>query len=111
MHIILQTKNIALTSGIKAFAEGKIGAISKLLSAREKESAEARVEVGKPSRHHSKGFVFYAEINLKIGGTLWRATEEHVDLHTAIDLARDKIERQLRKFKEAKISVRRKRGE
>lgn len=111
MRIILQAKNMELTPSIKEFVDEKVGSISKLLPPREEALAEARVEVGKPSRHHSKGFVFYAEINLKIGSELLRATEEHLELHTAIDLARDKIERQLRKFKEAKISVRRKNAE
>src|SRR3989344_8368243 len=106
MRIILQAKNMELTPSIKEFVDEKIGLISKLLPPKEEALAEARVEVGKPSRHHSKGFVFYAEVNLKIGSALLRATEEHLDLHTAIDEARDKIERQLRKFKEAKISNR-----
>lgn len=111
MKIILQAKNIDLTPGLKVFVDKKVGSISKLISDHKEGLAEARVEVGKPSRHHHKGFVFYAEINLKIGSALLRAIEEHLDLHTAIDRARDKIERQLRKFKEAKISVRRRREE
>ncbi|MDO8495078.1 MAG: ribosome-associated translation inhibitor RaiA [bacterium] len=107
MKIILQAKNIDLTPSIKEFVDEKVGMISKLLNDKDEELAEARVEVGKPSRHHQSGFVFYAEINLKIGKQLLRATEEHLDLHTAIDAARDKIEMQLRKVKEIKISGRR----
>lgn len=99
---------MSLTPGIKEFVNEKVGSISKLLKGKEDNLAEARVEVGRPSRHHSKGFVFYAEVNLKIGSELLRATEEHLDLHTAIDLVRDNIERQLRKHKEARLSRRRK---
>lgn len=97
-----------LTPSIKEFVNEKVGLISKLLKGKEDNLAEARVEVGKPSRHHNKGFVFYAEINLKIGRELFRATEEHLDLYTAIDQVRDSIERQLRKHKEARLSRRRK---
>lgn len=111
MKIILQAKNIDLTPGLKVFVDKKMGSIGKLIPDRKEELAEVRVEVGKPSRHHHKGFVFYAEINLKIGSALLRAVEEHLDLYTAIDRVRDKIERQLRKFKEVKISVRRRREE
>jgi putative sigma-54 modulation protein len=108
MKIILQAKNIDLTPSIKEFVDGKVGTIHKLLNHKAGELAEARVEVGKPSRHHQSGFVFYAEINLKVGSKLWRATAEHLDLYMAIDEVREKIEVQLRKFKEAKISGRRK---
>lgn len=111
MHIILQAKNMDLTPSIRAFVDEKLVSINKLLPPKEEALAEARVEVGKPSRHHSKGFVFYAEINLKIGRELFRATEEHLDLHTAIDEARDNIEKQLRKHKEARLSRRKRRDE
>jgi len=69
--------------------------------------AEARVEVAKPSKHHRSGFVYYAEVNLKIGSRLFRAVAEHLDLHTAIDLARDEIERQIKEYKERSREARR----
>lgn len=106
MKILLQAKNIELTPAIREWVEIKVGMIGKLIPDKEEQLAEARVEVGKPSRHHQSGPVFYAEINLKIGKELLRANEENLDLRTAVDRARDKIERQLRKDKEARLSRR-----
>ncbi len=107
MKLTLHAKNLDLTPSIKAFVEEKIGSISKFLRPAENDLAEARVEVAKPSKHHRSGFVYYAEVNLKIGSRLFRAVAEHLDLHTAIDLARDEIERQIKEYKERSREARR----
>lgn len=108
MKLTLYAKNIDLTPSIKAFVGEKIGSISKFLKPTEDNLAEARIEVGKPSRHHKSGFVFYAEVNLKIGGRFFRAVAKHLDLHTAVDFARDELERQIREDKERGRKARRK---
>lgn len=95
---MVHTKNLELTPSINAVIKQKMDTIAKLFKP-DDQLIEARVEVGKPSRHHQKGFVYYAEINLKIGRKLLRATAKHVDLRTAVDFARDEIERQVKKFK------------
>ncbi len=100
MKILIHAKNIELTPSIKTFAEAKVSSLSRFLASADNNLAEARVEIGKPSRHHKSGFVFYAEINLKIGKHLLRAAEEHLDIHTAIDLARDNVESQIKKQKQ-----------
>ncbi len=107
MKIILHGKNLDLTPSVKAFVEGKIDSISKFLKPAESSLAEARVEIAKPSKHHRSGFVYYAEVNLKIGSRFFRAVAEHLDLHTAIDLARDEIERQIKEYKERSREARR----
>lgn len=104
---MLHAKNLELTPSIESFVEQKMDTIAKLFKP-DDQLSEARVEIGKPSAHHQKGPVYYAEINLKIGGWLLRATAEHVDLRTAIDFARDEIERQIKKFKSKSRDVARK---
>lgn len=98
MKILIHTKNIELTPSIELFMNQKMDTISKLFKPND-QLVEARVEIGRPSKHHQKGPVYYTEINLKIGGVLLRAVVEHEDLRTAIDFARDEIERQVKKFK------------
>ena len=95
---MIHAKNIDLTTSIETWVQEKMDTIDKLFRP-DDELIEARVEIGRPSKHHQKGLVYYAEINLKIGGELLRATVEHVDLRTAVDFARDEIERQAKKFK------------
>lgn len=108
MKLILHAKNLDLTPSIRVFVGEKIGSISKFLRPAEGNLAEARVEIGKPSRHHKSGFVYYAEVNLKIGSRLFRAVAEHLDLRTAIDFVRDEIERQIKEYKERSREARRK---
>lgn len=67
---------------------------------------EAGVEIGKSTRHHRNGPVFYAEINLRISGHLLRATCSHEDLRNAIVDAKDELQQQIKKFKE-KINAKR----
>lgn len=98
MRIMLHAKNMDLTPSIETLVNQKVGSLEKFVG-RSGELAEARVEVGKPSKHHQKGMVFYAEINLKLGSQLFRAEEKHIDLQSAVVAARDDIERQLKKFK------------
>ena len=108
MKTLIRVKNIDLTDSISSLVESKIANISKLFDGKMQELAEARVEVGKPSMHHKTGFVYYAEINLKIGRKLYRAVAEHADIRTAIDLVRDEIENQIKKEKNKKIDLSRK---
>jgi putative sigma-54 modulation protein len=108
MKLILYGKNLDLTPSIKAFVEEKIGSVSKFLKPAEDSLAEARVEIAKPSKHHRSGFIYRAEVNLKIGSRFFRAAAEHLDLYTAVDFARDEIERQIKEHKERSREARRK---
>ena len=95
---MIHTKNLELTPSIETFVNQKMDTLAKLFKS-DDQLIEARVEIGKPSKHHQKGPIYYAEINLKMGSKLLRATVEHVDLRTAVDFTRDEIERQIKKFK------------
>ncbi len=97
MHIDIVCKNIALDEPLKVFVENKIGGLERLISGG---SVDARVEIGKLSRHHRSGPVFSARVNLNIAGLLLRAEATDKDLRTAIDLARDELHLQIKRFKE-----------
>lgn len=96
MKIILSGKNIKLNESLKVFVEDRIGGLEKLLG---KGPVEARVEIGLPSKHHRSGKIFYAEVNLKVGGQLLRATCQHEDLRNAIVDVKNELQRQIKKFK------------
>ena len=106
MKYILQGKNIELTIAINDLIASKIKILERLTKRFDQEAIEARVEVGKPSRHHRSGPIFYAEINLKLPSRLLRAEANHLDLNFAINEAFKEIERQIKKYKEKKIEIR-----
>lgn len=100
MKINITTKNITLDSPLQVFIEQKIDGLEKFIK---KGPVSASVEIGKPSKHHKTGPVFYAEVNLKVGGALLRGESTHKDLRTAIDEARDELHLQIKKLKEKSV--------
>jgi ribosomal subunit interface protein len=99
MKINITTKNISLDAPLKIFIEQKIGDLERFIT---KGPVIASVEIGMPSKHHKTGPIFYAEVNLKVGGSLLRGEASHKDLRTAINEARDELHVQLKKLKEKK---------
>ncbi len=104
MKIIIQATNFKLNGALNDFIDEKIGDLERGLGRADSEAVEARIEIGKPSEHHKKGDIFYAEVNLKMPGKLLRATSENWDLRIAITEVKDEIQRQIRKYKEKMIA-------
>lgn len=99
MKINLFGKNIQLDEPLKVFVEEKVGGLEKFIGSG---PVEARVEIGLPSKHHRSGRIYYAEINMKVGGKLLRATCQHEDMRNAIVDAKNELQQQLKKFKDKK---------
>src|SRR3990167_7933885 len=99
MKIELYGKNISLDEPLKIFIEDKIGGLEKFLG---KGPIVARVEIGLPSKHHRSGRIYYAEVNLKVGGKLLRATCQHEDLRNAVVDVKNELQKQIKKFKDKK---------
>ncbi|MEK7615716.1 MAG: ribosome-associated translation inhibitor RaiA [Patescibacteria group bacterium] len=99
MKIMIHGLNMELTPSISEHVEEKIGALESHLDPKHSALAEARVEVGKETKHHIKGNIFYAEVNVKMGGEFYRATARHEDLYAAVNEVQSDLERQLQKHK------------
>jgi ribosomal subunit interface protein len=97
---IIQMKgtNMDLTEAIKKHIEDRVDSLRKLCAEFDP-ADELRVEVGKSTKHHSKGPYFRAEFQLHVPGKDMRAVEEGEDLYTTIDKVRDSIKRQLTDYK------------
>lgn len=98
MNLTIKTKNISLDDALRVFVEDKIGGLGKFIKD-PNDLIEVRVEIGKPSKHHRSGRVYYAEVNLKMGGKLLRATCQHEDLRNAIVDVKNELQRQIKKLK------------
>lgn len=105
MKIDILYKNITSDEPLEIFIKDKVGGLEKFTG---KGPVEARVEIGLPSKHHHSGKIFYAEINLKMGGKLLRATCQHEDLRNAIVDAKNELQVQIKKFKNKKKDTSRK---
>lgn len=103
MQIDILAKNIELDNPLRVFVHDKIGGLERILG---NAMVNVRVEIGRSTRHHRTGLVFYAEANLRIGKTLLRAEAHHEDLRAAITEVKDDIQIQIKKFKEKNLATR-----
>lgn len=101
MKINIKTKNLDLTDPLRVYIDDKVGSLQRFLKRYEEDrNVIVDVEVSRPSNHHHKGEVFYAEINLELPGTLLRASAEDYDARLAINKVRDKMHREIVDYKE-----------
>lgn len=102
MKINLKATNLDLTPPLKEFVEEKIGSLEKFVSRWDREGAvEAWVEVARTSAHHHKGDVFRAEVDLRLPGKVLRAEDEDFDIRVAVDHVRDKLQKEIAKYKDS----------
>jgi len=104
MRIIVKGSGFSVTPSLLQYVEDKINRLAKLLP---EGSALpiARIELTRSTKHHRKGRVFYAEINLTVSGNiLLRAEAMHFDIRSAFDSARREVRTELRKFKEKRAT-------
>ena len=99
MKTHIQATRVDLTPSLAVYIERKLAAIERMLKKFDDGAVEAWVEVGRTSRHHHKGPVFRAEINLRLPGKLLRAVEENVDIRAALDVMKDKLHVEIEKYK------------
>ncbi|MBI2003502.1 MAG: ribosome-associated translation inhibitor RaiA [Parcubacteria group bacterium] len=98
MFLKIEPKNIKLDDALIVWVEKKIAGLEKFLKKIDPAAVEARVEIGKSSKHHLKGLVWYAEANLKVPGKLLRATNTNKDLRTAVNQVKEELQRQIEKY-------------
>jgi len=102
MKIDLKTKNFEITPSIKTYLQQKLDSLDKFLP--KDESIFADVELAKITKHHQKGDIFKAEVNLMIPGRLIRVVAEKWDLRVAIDVVKDELQREITMNKEKNLS-------
>jgi putative sigma-54 modulation protein len=102
MQVTVKGRHMTITDSLRDYAEEKFGRVSKVYDA-DPSVAEVVLHVEKnksnPARH-------VAEVTLRLKGHVVRAEEASDDMHAAIDLAADKVERQMRKYKTKVIDKR-----
>jgi len=96
MKLVIQGKNIEITEAIREYVHQKV---EKAVSHFQNLTTEVDVNlsVARNPRINSKQT---AEVTIYANGTVIRAQEGSEDLYASIDLVADKIQRQLRKYKE-----------
>lgn len=101
----MRAKDLKITPAIEDYFQKKLDSLEKCIKNFNEDSVRAEIELCRTTRHHRAGDIFRAEINFSLGGLIFRAEAERDDLFTAIDEARDSIEREIKKFKTKKETI------
>lgn len=102
MKTKIKATNINLTPYLEDLIKEKMADIAKLLKGEKVLIAE--IEVGLTSKHHQKGDIYRAEIQIEVPNKLLRAVSEKEDFRAALTDAKDEIGKQIIKYKDKKIT-------
>ncbi len=105
MNFSLKATNLELTTAIKAYVEKKMMMIEKYLGSKGVISCEVEVEL--MTRHHHKGDIFRAEVNLRLPHDSLRVERTEADLYKAIDKMKDHLADLITRSKEKRLAKRR----
>ena len=94
MQIIFSSKHVEVSPALKQYAETKLGKLERFFD----HVQEIHVMESMMRNQH------IVEVTLKADGTLLRAEERSPDMYTSIDLVVDKLERQLKRYKDRFIT-------
>lgn len=115
MQINVKATNLELTPAIREYIEIKIGSLNRFLkrfetpkespegkfpTGRAKTEAEIFIEIARATKHHKSGNIFYAEATLPLGKKILRAEHSDWDIRVAIDKVKDKLQQEVKKYKE-----------
>ena len=98
MEVELQARNVELTRRVRDYVDKKIGKLERYLQ----DIHATRVDL----RHgatRSQGEIFTAQMTAFVDRQILRSEEQHPDLLAAIDLASDKLHRQIKRYKDRRV--------
>lgn len=110
MKINIKATGTDLTDGIKTAIESGLESFTKLLKNWAPEDSIIEVEVGKESKHHEKGDVFFAEVHFVFGANEIYAHSKASDVYSAIDDVGKECKRQFISLKEKTLTKKRNDG-
>lgn len=100
MKVVVSAAGFELTPSIKFYAEEKIGSLGHLLGRFEAEGeVEVRVVISKVTKHHKHGNIFRIVADLRLPKQILRAEDTDDDAHTSIDLVRDRLRKEIEKYR------------
>ena len=105
MNITVTGRGIEVTAAMRSYVEEKLQAATNVLDMPMEAETVLRVE-----HNPSNPVPQVVEVTVRVKGAVVRVSEAAVDMYAAIDLAADRVSRQLRKYK-TRVVDRRQRGD
>jgi ribosomal subunit interface protein len=93
-------KSVDLTSALEIYIETKLVPLAKFVQPFD-ETGEAAMglEISRTTKHHKKGDVYFAAIDLRLPKKIIRAEAYAENVRKAIDEARDTLRLEIKKYK------------
>lgn len=101
MELELLARSVDLTDRVREHVAARLAKLNRVLQ----DIHATRVELSHAVTH-SQGEIYKAQITSWVDKRILRAEESHADLFAAIDLAVDKMDRQVHRFKDRRTSRR-----
>lgn len=95
MNIVIRGKNFELNDSIKAYTEEKVNRLERFFDQIDSAEVTLKVERNKSIENNHR-----VEITLRANGQVIRAEEATISMYSSIDIVVDKLERQLKKYKQ-----------
>lgn len=105
MNLNIKSTKIELTQNIRGYIEEKVAMLEKYLGT--VTPLHCDFEIALINKHHNKGDVFRAEINLQLPGELLRVEKTEADLYKAIDKVKDHMAEMIKKYRGKRIDRKR----
>jgi putative sigma-54 modulation protein len=102
MQLIITGKNMAVPDRLEEYVRRKIGKLERYLS----DPAEAQVELSEENTKNAQQRQV-VQVTIFKNGTIVRGEERAADMSTAIDAVVEKLERQIKRFKEKNVTKKR----
>jgi putative sigma-54 modulation protein len=101
MQLIIKGKNMEVTEPLRTYVHRKLGQLDRYLPTIDKVRVELSVENVRSNKDRQ-----VVQVTMHSNSTILRAEERSADMFAAIDAVRDKLRRQIRRYKEKPIRVR-----
>lgn len=101
MQLIIKGKNMEVSEALKKYVQKKIGKLDRYLPTIDEARVELSVEKAKSNQDRQ-----VVQVTLRSNSTILRAEERSADMLAAIDAVRDKLQRQIKRYKERPMRIR-----
>jgi ribosomal subunit interface protein len=99
MKTTIRIKNLSLNQKLKDYVDEKITKEVGKLLINEKPPIEAAVELIRVTKHHQKGDIFRAEVQVGLHGHKIFSEASGESIEQAIDKVKDELEREIKKHR------------
>lgn len=101
MRVQIKAQGLKLTPAITDYIQAKLDMLDKYLA--NVQATNCDFDIALTTKHHQKGDIFRAVINLSLPGENIFIEKTESDLYKAIDKVKDHVQEAIKKYKDKKL--------